>query len=344
MQTAVQQQETVTHSSSEPRIYQRARKWLWSGVGLLWIVDGLLQAKPDTFTSDFYAIYPNSVMPSLLQTVADEQPSWLHAVMTQGALVWGTHPVTFNLFAIVVELLIGIGMVFWRGRPIGYWAVWGSVVWGLVVWVFGQGFGGLLSSGNNFLTGAPGSSLFYLLASIILLVPVRWSHVSLLSLKYALALFWIAEVCSQVWPQTGDWTANVLMAPFANAASLAQPYFIAAPVQSFALWVMHTPGITNGVMCAFMLVLSASFLRATWSKWTMFIALLWLFWLWWFTEDFGGLFSGLSPDLGNVPPLALLIVYVCIALQEECEFCRWTEDKNGLRKNRYRGTPRGYLS
>lgn len=293
-----------------------SQDWLWIGFGWLFAIDGVLQAKPDMFTSDFYALYPESVMPSLLQQAAQNQPIWLQVWMLHGIKWWGTHPILFNTISILVELGIGGMMLLGKGRHLGYAAVWTGAVWSLIVWVFGQGLGNLLVPPNNFLTGAPGSAVFYFTACLLLLCPARWTRRCVSVLKFSLLSGIVAQIVAQALPSTRYWSGTVMMGVFANAASLHQPTWTSAPISNFALWVVHDGNYVNFAMIVIMILFLIFLSRRTWKKPLLLVTITWLAWLWWFTEDFGGVFSGLSPDIGNAPPLAILFIYVFYGQKE----------------------------
>ena len=160
--------------STQTEIRHSGRQILRYGLGGLWILDGLLQAQPNMFTTDFYAWYPPRIMESVLQTAADDQPAWLAAVMKDSAHIWGLHPILFNVGAILIQLLIGVLILFGRFGRVTRSALWLSIVWGAAVWVFGEGMGGILT-GSTYFDGAPGAVLLYVIGAMLLLMPAqRW--------------------------------------------------------------------------------------------------------------------------------------------------------------------------
>jgi hypothetical protein len=126
------------------------------GLGLVWLLDGLLQLQPKMFGADF----ANQVIaPS-----AQGQPGWVASVITHMAHLMSTQPVLTDVVFAAIQLLIGAGLLVRQTvRP----ALLLSFVWALGVWSLGEGFGGLLNGTASPLTGAPGAALLYLALGVL---------------------------------------------------------------------------------------------------------------------------------------------------------------------------------
>jgi hypothetical protein len=126
------------------------------GLGLIWLLDGLLQLQPKMFGTGFA---DQVILPS-----AQGQPGWLAAVITHMAHLMATQPVLTDIAFAGIQLLIGAGLLIRQTvKP----ALALSFVWALGVWSLGEGFGGLLNGTSMPLTGAPGAALLYLAIGVL---------------------------------------------------------------------------------------------------------------------------------------------------------------------------------
>lgn len=125
-------------------------------LGLLWILDAVLQFQPKMFGTGFVSmvIAPNATgQPALVATSITRMAHFL----SRDVALWNT---VFGL----AQLAIGVGILVKRTlRP----ALAASIGWAFGVWWFGEGFGGLLTGGANALTGAPGAVLLYALIAVL---------------------------------------------------------------------------------------------------------------------------------------------------------------------------------
>jgi hypothetical protein len=132
-----------------------ARK-LQIALGSIWLLDGALQLQPFMFGRSFVTqiIAPNEV----------DQPGPVAASIRLVAHLIEPRIALFNLFAVTIQVLIGIGLIY---RPTIKAALSASFGWALSVWWFGEGLGGLLTGNASPLTGAPGAALLYVFAGLI---------------------------------------------------------------------------------------------------------------------------------------------------------------------------------
>ena len=141
-----------------------ARRLLRLGFGVLWIVDGILQAQPA-----MAAGLPGQVMAPAAQT----SPAWVQHVVNWAGTAWSFHPVQAAAASVWIQAGIGIWML---AAARGRWsrlAGLAGVGWGLLVWVFGEAFGGIFAPGLTVLFGAPGAALLYCVAGALLALPHR---------------------------------------------------------------------------------------------------------------------------------------------------------------------------
>lgn len=134
-----------------------SRRLLQIGLGLLWLLDAVLQCQPDMFRPDFYG--------NLLLMNEAAPPGWLWNWITDIGPTVMAHTTVANAGAVAVQLAIGVGLL-WRPtvRP----ALALSIPWAIIVWLFGEMGGGLFVGGGGALTGAPGAALLYAVAAVLL--------------------------------------------------------------------------------------------------------------------------------------------------------------------------------
>lgn len=282
------------------------RLLLIKGLGVLWLVAGLLQAQPDMFTSDFYAWYPRNVMPSLIQQTAEGQPAWLLHLMHTGSTLWALQPIVWNWAVIVLQVGLGV-LLLWGKFGWQTFALKVSVGWALVVWIGGEGMGGIFSTGEGFFTGWPGSALLYAFASFIAL---RYDQLRATGFSFylqrILGLWWVWFAWLELKPQSVFWKTTGLLAVFGNASTVRQPALLSSVIQSFALFAANHTFTVNWILGLIMLGIGLLHFLNTWPKWVLDVTIVWLLWSWWFGQDFGTLFAGLGTDLNTAPVMVLL--------------------------------------
>ena len=275
-----------------------ARRLLRIGLGLLWLVDGLLQAQP---------AMPAGFVAHTLNGGTSSGPSWLADLVHPFAQAWEQHPIAADSVTVFVQLGLGL-LVLLGGRGLlARSALWASLLWCAVVWVGGELFGGLLAPGASWLTGAPGAVLVYALATWLLLVPWnRWNTGDALRLARRLAGLWmLAAAALQALPWEGAWTARGLSAPFEAGAQTGQPAAFLAPITYAAHLAASHPVALNAAIVAILVTLGLGLL---FSSAPGFVATGIAFCLatWWLAQDFGVL-GGLSTDPNTALPLALVL-------------------------------------
>jgi hypothetical protein len=127
-----------------------SQRALQIALGVVWILDAALQFQPYFFSKNLVnsVILPN----------ASGQPAVIRWLITNVGHFLAPHPDVWNALFAVIQLVIGVGLLFPRTvRP----ALAVSFPYVLGVWAFGEGFGLILTGSATALTGAPGSALLY---------------------------------------------------------------------------------------------------------------------------------------------------------------------------------------
>ena len=148
--------DVATDGAGPDRIRQRfwrpigTQRVLQIVLGLFWVLDAALQFQPFMFKRDFVETF---ILPN-----ASGQPAVVSWVITNIGHFIEPHIALWNTFFAVIQLVIGIGLLFPRTvRP----ALASSFAWVLGVWVLGEGLGMVLTGNASALSGAPGSVLMY---------------------------------------------------------------------------------------------------------------------------------------------------------------------------------------
>ena len=147
-------------SPARPRLTARH---IQVGLGMVWLLDGLLQLQPKMFGSGFADMV---IMPS-----AQGQPGAVSSAITHVAHLISVQPALVNALFAGVQLLIGAGLLI---RETVKPALVVSFVWALGVWTLGEGFGMLLTGHASPLSGAPGAALLYAAIGLLVWPRVRF--------------------------------------------------------------------------------------------------------------------------------------------------------------------------
>jgi hypothetical protein len=130
-------------------------------LGVIWIIDGLLQLQPAQFGSEFAVGIEMNAM---------AQPSAIaHLELAFGRLTSSAVAPSTVLIA-AVQLLIGAALLTRRTRFLGLAA---SIPWALAIWAVGEGFGGIATGYAMLPTGAPGAALACALLATLLVLDLR---------------------------------------------------------------------------------------------------------------------------------------------------------------------------
>ncbi len=119
-------------------------------LGVLWLVDALLQMQPFMFTADFAT--------QVVAPAGQGQPIWVAAPGDFFAGIIAAHPAPLNIGFARIQFALGIGFLFPRlVRP----AIVGSLAWSGGIWWFSEGLGGPRLWTCFPRHGSPGAVLLY---------------------------------------------------------------------------------------------------------------------------------------------------------------------------------------
>ena len=172
-------------------------------LGILWIVDGILQFQPE--------------MPyGFLSVVIEPSIQAINNVGVEKFLmiaynIWLLHPFQFDALSGSLQIFIGAAYLLNRSTKALKYISFISIIWAIVIWIFGEGFGGIPESGVSLLTGFPGSALIYIILAVPYISP-KLGNIKNLQ-KYFIytvsAIFLIGGIL-QIIPGNTFWTKGQL--------------------------------------------------------------------------------------------------------------------------------------
>ncbi len=291
-----------------------ARQVLRIGFGLLWILDGILQAQPGMAVG-----LPSQV----IEPTAQSSPTWVQHLINWAGTTWSYHPIQAAAAAVWIQLGIGVWLLLAKKGRLSQLAALAAVGWGLVVWVFGESFGGIFAPGLSWLTGAPGAALCYCAAAALLLLPDRhWrtGQTGRLILG-CLGGFLVAMAVLQAWPGRGFWQGSLhgqpgtLTAMVQSMSALSQPSGLADVVSWFASVVRAHGFAVNLIAVVALAGIGLVFLTGRPKLARIALIVLAVFGLadWVLVQDLGFL-GGLGTDPNSMIPMLLLATAGYLAL------------------------------
>lgn len=279
-------------------------------LGILWLIDGLLQLQPKMFSSSFayQVIAPASLNQPTI--IADPMHFLIKVILH--------HPAIYDLLFAIIQLIIGSLIINKSTTKKGLVL---SICWGMFVWILGEGMGGLATSQALLLTGAPGAALIYCVIALGVMPkhhpkskdkPDSW-------LAYAWMALWMGG-------------AVLLLASGENAVKLASiistnatfsPNWLAQIDFAIAHDLRSGSSLIILITIVVYLLIGFSSIFSHWIKYlglVMGIILAMGFWL--IGQSLGGLGSGLATDLNSGP----LIVLLALAVFSGPNFSAFTSD------------------
>jgi cytochrome oxidase Cu insertion factor (SCO1/SenC/PrrC family) len=293
------------------------------GFGVLWLLDGLLQAQPQM---------PGGLPDQVLQPAAATSPAWVQHLVNWGVSAWTFHPVQAAAASVWIQAGIGLWLIVavrgWSSRLAGV----ASVAWGLVVWAFGEAFGGIFAPGLTVLFGAPGAALIYAVAGLLIALPNRVWRTSAPGrvVLGCTGAFLLGMAVLQAWPGRGFWQGTTAGQPGSltgmvqTMAGVTQPQPLSAAVTAFGNFTAaHGWGVNLFAVIA-LAALGAAFCAGALPQRTfpagrriarigVLAGVACCFADWVLVEDFG-FFGGVGTDPNSMVPLILLFTAGYLAL------------------------------
>jgi cytochrome oxidase Cu insertion factor (SCO1/SenC/PrrC family) len=301
-------------AQAAPSAEPLGRRVLRIGFGLLWLLDGILQAQPQM---------AGGLPSQVIEPTAQSSPGWVQSLVNAGGTVWSDHPIQLAAASVWVQAGIGLWLlVAVRGR----WsraAGLASVAWGLAVWIFGESFGGIFASGLSWLSGAPGAVLLYCVGGALIALPLaawRTGRTGRLLLA-GTGVFFIGMAVLQAWPGRGFWQGSVhgkpgsLAAMITQMTQLSQPHVLAAVVSAFGSFDTAHGFAVNLFVVIALAALGAGLLipRPAVTRAAVIAASVLCLAVWVLIQDLGFL-GGLGTDPNSMIPTIILLAAGYLAL------------------------------
>ena len=291
------------------------RRLLRIGFGLIWVLDGLLQAQ---------SAMPLGMIPQVVQPTAQASPAWVQHLVNAGGTIWNNHPIEAAAAAVWIQLGIGLWLLI---APRGLWSRLGgvaSVFWGVLVWIFGESFGGIFAPGASWLFGTPGAVLFYCAAGVIVALPDR-SFTSARLGRVVLGVmgtFFIGMAVLEAWPGRGFWqgashgrTVGTLTSMVQSMVTTPQPKVISSSLNAFASFDAAHGFAVNLFVVVALGAIGLAFLSGRPAVVRLGVGAAAVVCLadWVLVQDFGFL-GGVGTDPNSMVPMLLVIVGGYLAL------------------------------
>jgi cytochrome oxidase Cu insertion factor (SCO1/SenC/PrrC family) len=313
----------------------RARSLLRIGFGLIWVLDGILQAQPKM---------AGGLASQVIEPTAAASPTWVQHVVNWGGTIWSYHPITAGAASVWIQVGIGAWLLVAVRGPWSRLAGLASVGWGLTVWVFGESFGGIFAPGLSWLTGAPGAVLIYVVAGALIALPDdAWRTPRLGRLLLGgIGLFFIGMAVLQAWPGRGFWQGTIhgqpgtLSGMVQSMSSTPQPHFLSALLARFGSFAASNGFAVNLVVVIALTAMGVVFLtgRPRLVKYAVWFGIVFCLADWVLVEDLGFL-GGLGTDPNSMIPWILLFSAGYLALTptpQEAPAAEATSEEPGWRQ------------
>jgi cytochrome oxidase Cu insertion factor (SCO1/SenC/PrrC family) len=296
----------------------RGRQLLRVGFGLLWILDGILQAQPKM---------AGGLAAQVIEPTAAASPAWVQHVVNWGGTIWSFHPIQSGAASVWIQAGIGLWLLVAKSGPWSRLAGLAAVAWGLVVWVFGESFGGIFAPGLSWLTGAPGAVLLYVVAGALVALPEHaWRSPRLGRLLLGgIGLFLIGMAVLQAWPGRGFWPGTIDGGVHSRPGTLAgmvqqmsgtpQPHVLSALEARFGSFAASNGFAVNLVVVITLAAMGAIFLtgKPRLVRYAVWFGIVFCLADWVLVQDFGFL-GGLGTDPNSMIPFILLFSAGYLAL------------------------------
>jgi len=284
----------------------RGRWLLRVGFGVIWILDGILQAQPKM---------AGGLAAQVIEPTAAASPGWVQHLVNWGGTSWSFHPIQAGAASVWIQVGIGAWLLVAARGPWSRLAGLASVGWGLVVWVFGESFGGIFAPGLSWLTGAPGGVLIYVVAGALIALPENaWRSPRLGRLLLGgIGVFFLGMAVLQAWPGRGYWKGTIngqpgtLSGMVQSMSTTSQPHFLSALLADFGSFAARNGFAVNLVVVIVLAAMGAVFLAGNRRliRYAVWFGIAFCLADWVLVQDLGFL-GGLGTDPNSMVPLILL--------------------------------------
>lgn len=270
-------------------------------LGLIWLLDGLLQFQSYMYTHAFLA--------DAIEATVPMQPSWAGQPILWAAHLAGRDLTLWNSLFALTQCAIGLGLIYRRTvKP----ALVLSFAWAFVVWSIGEGFGMILMNMGSPFMGDPGAVVLYAVIGIVAWPGRRDDGRSALGAGrfgdrgglIAWSGLWLVSVA--IWIEALTRPVYSITGALREASGDSMPWL--ANIQRSLGETLTGDG--KPIAAAF-LVLSLLIAIGVWTRWrreTLVLGILLSLLYWTFGQSLGGLTTGTATDPNAAPLFVLLAV------------------------------------
>lgn len=273
-------------------------------LGVLWLIDGLLQLQPQMFTMNMV----NGVM----SPIVDGQPGFVGSNLQWIINIVTNNLVLVNLIIAIAQIVLGILLI------IGVWVrgtIIASIVWSLIVWYAGEGMSMLFTGQGSLLTGAPGAVLLYPIIGLAVYPRGQGeekeeSLISRLQLRWVLAGFWIFVGLLQF--QSFWWQPQQISETIGGMVGGGglNNYLVDPLLQTIANATVNAEIPLNIILIVLCLGLGVALAVVKQERVRPFliVSIVLSVLVWYFTQAFGMIFTGMATDFNS----GLLLVVMAL--------------------------------
>jgi len=303
-----QMTDTVTApSSSSQREVRTSTRFLQIALGVIWLLDGVLQFQPYMFTKDF--------VKDILIGSAQGNPGFIYQPTIFIAHFVEPHIVVWNALFATVQTAIGLGIlagVFFRRVWILKAALVGSIAWSVLVWWLSEGMGGIFT-GASPLVGAPGAVILYLVIAIILwpsnenLIPQELEQRSprLASLPTRAVWLGLWALCAFLLLEPPNQGRGSVSTTISQAAS-GEPRVLHGLLTTAAKGLNGAGPWVDSLLAVVMLLVGLGGFFMVYPKVFLIVSMVLGIGIWIFSEALGGILTGQGTDPNSGPLWVLL--------------------------------------
>ncbi len=272
-------------------------------LGVIWLVDGILQFQPYMFTKSFAT--------DVLAGVGQGQPAFVGHPVVSMAQFLTPHIAIWNAIFATIQVLIGVGLLFRKTvKP----TLMASFAWVIVVWWFGEAFGQMLNGMGTLISGAPGAVLLYGLIGVLAWPTGRTLEVSASASgplgdfggRVVWAAVWLVDAALQFLPMN---SAKGALSSAITAGASGEPSLLAS-ISNHVGNAIHGHGPVAAVLLGIVEVAIGLgvFSRRPNAALMAGAALALVVWV--VGQDLGGILTGQGTD-PNAGPLYILLALTC---------------------------------
>jgi hypothetical protein len=276
-----------------------ARRKLQLALGVIWLLDGILQYQPSMF---------GKIFPQMLAASAPGNPAVIARPITWSANLIDHHLVLLNAVFATIQLVLGLGIAW---RPTVKIALAASVAWSVGVWWLGEGLGGVLAGTASPVNGAPGAVILYALLAVLLwpadadaAAPfVAGRAVGRRAARACWLVLWGSLAFFALMPAS---RAPQAISGMISDMAPGEPSWLAW-IDDHAASALSHQGLAASVVLAVVLAVVAAgvYLPPRYGRPVIVLALVVAVVLW-LAQGLGGIFTGSGTDPDSGPLLALL--------------------------------------